>query len=211
VSLGSSIRSFYLNFLGYARRAPSADLRQRAGMSLERSTMPRAALLGFSFLSDCGTCKSIALETASGGCIHRTEHWFVDHCIGPLGVGTLIIKPNRHVVHVSDLQAAEAAELGVVLQQAAAVVTALATRAGVRHAVVAHARRARTHSLRRSTGDSGANGRARRAPRRPAPGPDVRSQDQPGSGRGSGFRGSRTRGVAVVAALSRSDRASPGT
>jgi diadenosine tetraphosphate (Ap4A) HIT family hydrolase len=87
--------------------------------------MPRAALLGFSFLSDCGTCKSIAFETAYGGCIHRTEHWFVDHCIGPLGVGTLIIKPNRHVVHVSDLQAAEAAELGVVLQQAAAVVTAL--------------------------------------------------------------------------------------
>jgi len=76
-------------------------------------------------VSDCGTCKSIALETAPGGCIHRTEHWFVDHCVGPLGVGTLIIKPNRHLIHVSDLQAAEAAELGVVLQQAAAVVTAL--------------------------------------------------------------------------------------
>jgi diadenosine tetraphosphate (Ap4A) HIT family hydrolase len=76
-------------------------------------------------LSDCGACKSIALETAPGGCIHKTEHWFVDHCVGPLGVGTLIVKPNRHVVHVSELQAAEAAELGVVLQQAAAVVTEL--------------------------------------------------------------------------------------
>jgi diadenosine tetraphosphate (Ap4A) HIT family hydrolase len=37
----------------------------------------------------------------------------------------LIVKPNRHVVHVSDLQAAEATELGVVLQEAAAVVTEL--------------------------------------------------------------------------------------
>jgi diadenosine tetraphosphate (Ap4A) HIT family hydrolase len=76
-------------------------------------------------LRACGTCESIATETAPGGCIHKTEHWFVDHCIGPLGVGTLIVKPNRHVVHVSELQPAEAAELGIVLQQAAAVVTEL--------------------------------------------------------------------------------------
>ena len=76
-------------------------------------------------MSDCGACTSIGLETAPGGCIHRTEHWFVDHCVGPLGVGTLIIKPTRHVVHVAELRAAEAAELGAVLQQAAAVVTAL--------------------------------------------------------------------------------------
>ena len=76
-------------------------------------------------MSECGACTSIGLGTAPGGCIHRTEHWFVDHCVGPLGVGTLIIKPTRHVVHVAELRAAEAAELGVVLQQAAAVVTAL--------------------------------------------------------------------------------------
>jgi diadenosine tetraphosphate (Ap4A) HIT family hydrolase len=55
-------------------------------------------------LADCSTCESIALANAPGGCIHRTEHWFVDRCVGPLGVGTLIIKPIRHVVHVSELK-----------------------------------------------------------------------------------------------------------
>jgi diadenosine tetraphosphate (Ap4A) HIT family hydrolase len=76
-------------------------------------------------VSACETCESITLGTAPGGCIHQTDHWYVDHCIGPLGVGTLIVKPKRHVVGVADLQAAEAAELGLVLQQAAAVVSAL--------------------------------------------------------------------------------------
>ncbi len=75
--------------------------------------------------NDCDTCESIAVESAPGGCIHKTERWYVDHCIGPLGVGTLIVKPNRHVVHVSDLGPTEAAELGVVLRQAADVVTTL--------------------------------------------------------------------------------------
>jgi len=55
----------------------------------------------------------------------RTEHWFVDHCIGPLGVGTLIVKPKRHVTNVADLNEAESAELGVVLQEAASVVREL--------------------------------------------------------------------------------------
>ena len=76
-------------------------------------------------MGNCLACESIASQAAPGGCIHKTEHWFVDHCIGPLGVGTLIVKPNRHVVHVSDLRPAEAAELGVLLQQTAAVVTKL--------------------------------------------------------------------------------------
>jgi diadenosine tetraphosphate (Ap4A) HIT family hydrolase len=73
----------------------------------------------------CATCISIADATAPGGCVHETAHWFVDHCIGPLGVGTLIVKPKRHVVHVADLDAAESAELGPVLRNAADVVTRL--------------------------------------------------------------------------------------
>jgi diadenosine tetraphosphate (Ap4A) HIT family hydrolase len=74
---------------------------------------------------DCPTCHSIASPSAPGGCIHETAHWFVDHCIGPLGVGTLIVKPKRHVVHVADLSDDESRDLGPVLQQAAAVVTTL--------------------------------------------------------------------------------------
>lgn len=60
-----------------------------------------------------------------GGLIYATEHWSVEHCVGPLGVGTLIVKPARHVEHVADLDAREAAELGPLLQKATAVVTEL--------------------------------------------------------------------------------------
>jgi hypothetical protein len=28
-----------------------------------------------------------------GGRIHETTHWLVEHCVGPLAVGTLIVKP----------------------------------------------------------------------------------------------------------------------
>jgi diadenosine tetraphosphate (Ap4A) HIT family hydrolase len=51
--------------------------------------------------------------------------WRVEHTVGPLGVGTLIVKPLRHVVYVADLTAEEAAELGPVLRTAASVVTEL--------------------------------------------------------------------------------------
>lgn len=60
-----------------------------------------------------------------GGAIHQTPWWRVEHCIGPLGVGTLIVKPMRHVTHVGDLNAEETSELGAVLQQTAAVVREL--------------------------------------------------------------------------------------
>ncbi len=61
-----------------------------------------------------------------GGSIYRTGEWEVEHCTGPLGIGTLIVKPRRHVVHVADLTAAETTELGPLLQRAASVVTELA-------------------------------------------------------------------------------------
>ena len=76
-------------------------------------------------MSGCPTCESIAAGSAPGGCIHETAHWYVDHCVGPLGVGTLIVKPKRHIVHVADLEADEATELGPLLQNTSAVVTDL--------------------------------------------------------------------------------------
>jgi diadenosine tetraphosphate (Ap4A) HIT family hydrolase len=57
-----------------------------------------------------------------GGRIDETPHWMVTHCVGPLGVGTLIVKPKRHVLHVADLDEAEAAELGPLLRRTAAAV-----------------------------------------------------------------------------------------
>jgi len=76
-----------------------------------------------------GTCIACDLSSGArplpGGLIHETEHWRVEHCIGPLGVGTLIVKPSRHLCHVADLTDEEAAELGPLLQRVAGVVTEL--------------------------------------------------------------------------------------
>jgi diadenosine tetraphosphate (Ap4A) HIT family hydrolase len=49
-----------------------------------------------------------------GGRIHETRHWFVEHYVASLGVGTLIVKPKRHVVRVADLDQQEANALGSV-------------------------------------------------------------------------------------------------
>ena len=57
-----------------------------------------------------------------GGVIHAADHWVVEHCVGPLHVGTLLVKPKRHVTRVSDLLEDEAAELGPLLRRSAAVV-----------------------------------------------------------------------------------------
>jgi diadenosine tetraphosphate (Ap4A) HIT family hydrolase len=60
-----------------------------------------------------------------GGVIHETKHWLVEHCVGPLGVGTLILKPKRHVTRVSHLSEDEAAELGPLLRRSTTVVDEL--------------------------------------------------------------------------------------
>jgi diadenosine tetraphosphate (Ap4A) HIT family hydrolase len=60
-----------------------------------------------------------------GGVIHASAHWFVEHTVGPLGVGTLILKPKRHVTRVSELTEDETAELGPLLVRSAAVVDEL--------------------------------------------------------------------------------------
>jgi diadenosine tetraphosphate (Ap4A) HIT family hydrolase len=73
----------------------------------------------------------IACDLASGrvplpgGRIHETRHWLIEHSVAPLGVGTLLVKPKRHVVHVADLEQGEEDELGGVLRMASAAVDAL--------------------------------------------------------------------------------------
>jgi LmbE family N-acetylglucosaminyl deacetylase/diadenosine tetraphosphate (Ap4A) HIT family hydrolase len=42
-------------------------------------------------------------EPLPGGLIHETGGWLIEHCTGPLGVGTLIIKPRRHAQRFADL------------------------------------------------------------------------------------------------------------
>jgi diadenosine tetraphosphate (Ap4A) HIT family hydrolase len=60
-----------------------------------------------------------------GGVIHESANWFVEHTVGPLAVGTLILKPKRHVTRVSELTDDEADELGRLLLRCAAVVDEL--------------------------------------------------------------------------------------
>jgi diadenosine tetraphosphate (Ap4A) HIT family hydrolase len=77
-------------------------------------------------MDDCLACDlSAGRRPLPGGTIKQTEHWLVEHTVGPLGVGTLIVKPKRHIVHVADLTMDEAAELGPLLRDTAALVTQL--------------------------------------------------------------------------------------
>lgn len=50
-----------------------------------------------------------------GGTLLRTAHWTVEHCVGPLGIGTLIVKPLRHITGVHEMNVGEGAELGPLL------------------------------------------------------------------------------------------------
>jgi diadenosine tetraphosphate (Ap4A) HIT family hydrolase len=70
----------------------------------------------------CLACDLAAgLQPLPGGRIFRTDRWLVEHCVGPLGVGTLIVKPQRHVTAVADLTPDEAGELGPLLCKASRV------------------------------------------------------------------------------------------
>jgi diadenosine tetraphosphate (Ap4A) HIT family hydrolase len=75
-----------------------------------------------------------------GGLIHRTHHWLVEHCVGPLGIGTLIVKPERHVTEVCGLTEDEAIELGPLLLRASAVATQLVVAEQVYNCLWSHTR-----------------------------------------------------------------------
>ena len=55
-----------------------------------------------------------------GGVIFESDGWLVEHCIGPLGVGTLIVKPRRHVERFVDLEQNELTAFGRVVWLATA-------------------------------------------------------------------------------------------
>ncbi|GAA0333909.1 hypothetical protein NE235_13825 [Actinoallomurus spadix] len=74
--------------------------------------------------SGCIACElSSGVRPLPGGRLHESAGWVVEHCVGPLGVGTLVVKPLRHVLHVADLDETESAALGPLLRRTAAAVT----------------------------------------------------------------------------------------
>jgi diadenosine tetraphosphate (Ap4A) HIT family hydrolase len=104
--------------------------------------------------SDCYACRlTEGVLPLPGGRIYATEHWVVEHCTGPLGAGTLIVKPFRHCLHVRDLTAAEARELGPLLQRVSEVIQALTEADQVYVCLsVSSGMAARTHPFRRPAG-----------------------------------------------------------
>ena len=74
-----------------------------------------------------------------GGRVHETSHWFVEHCVGPLGLGTLIVKPRRHVTSVASLTEDEASELGPLLRTSSLVASQLVPAEQVYNCLWSHA------------------------------------------------------------------------
>lgn len=97
-------------------------------------------------MEDCLAC---ALTNGDlplpGGTIARHHGWVVEHCVGPLGVGTLVVKPERHVVALADLTSKEAQAMGQVLHRAARVVSELTRPAQVYLCLWSHAERRPSH------------------------------------------------------------------
>jgi diadenosine tetraphosphate (Ap4A) HIT family hydrolase len=52
-----------------------------------------------------------------GGTIDETEHWHADHCLGPFGVGSVVVKTKEHVEDLWRLPDGAAAELGPFLRR----------------------------------------------------------------------------------------------
>ncbi|MGH2829973.1 MAG: HIT family protein [Actinomycetota bacterium] len=75
---------------------------------------------------ECEGCRlTSGASPLPGGRIFQTEHWVVEHCVGTLGIGTLILKPFRHTVRLSDLSVDEAAELGPLITHMTSLVEEL--------------------------------------------------------------------------------------
>jgi diadenosine tetraphosphate (Ap4A) HIT family hydrolase len=76
------------------------------------------------------TCVACSLADGTGdlpgGPIHERGGWLVEHCVGPLGLGTLIVKPRRHVTAVAELTDDEVVALGPLLRDASTIAAAVA-------------------------------------------------------------------------------------
>ena len=100
-------------------------------------------------MNGCLACELTSGERElPGGQIRKTPCWVVEHCVGPLGLGTLIVKPIRHITHVWDLNDTEAEELGPLIQRVAQALATLAeARTALCDALVARWRYTCAHPL----------------------------------------------------------------
>ena len=67
---------------------------------------------------DCMACQILAgVQQVPGGTIAETPCWVADHCVGPYGLGSVVVKTRTHRENLWDLSVAESAALGPFLQQ----------------------------------------------------------------------------------------------
>lgn len=91
-------------------------------------------------IEECEACElSDGRSLLPGGLIHRQHGWRVEHCVGPLGLGTLIVKPERHVTAVGDLTVEEATGLGPLLRSTSRVAGQLVESEQVYNCLWSHA------------------------------------------------------------------------
>lgn len=68
-------------------------------------------------MHECLACKLIKNpQLVPGGRIAETKHWIVEHCVGPFGIGTLILKTKQHKVRFSECTQAEVREFAKLLK-----------------------------------------------------------------------------------------------
>jgi diadenosine tetraphosphate (Ap4A) HIT family hydrolase len=66
----------------------------------------------------CLACDVLAGRVeVPGGTIAATEHWHADHCLGPFGVGAVVVKTREHVGDLWHLADEAADELGPFLRR----------------------------------------------------------------------------------------------
>jgi diadenosine tetraphosphate (Ap4A) HIT family hydrolase len=64
-------------------------------------------------MNECWVCELIAgKRDVPGGIIAGDEHWVVDHCLGPFGVGAFVLKTKEHRDSLWMLTDDETASLG---------------------------------------------------------------------------------------------------
>lgn len=97
-------------------------------------------------LAGCLGCEiATGRRHVPGGIVHQTSRWIVNHAVGRLNLGTLIIAPRDHVVAVADLDDDAAAELGPLLRDAARVVEVICRPEQTYVCVWSHGRTERRH------------------------------------------------------------------
>jgi ATP adenylyltransferase len=80
---------------------------------------------------DCLACELNAHpDLVPGGRIATVGGWVVEHCVGPLGVGTVVVKPERHVTKFAALDVTQAVEIRPLMARVAGAVAEARADAG---------------------------------------------------------------------------------